>query len=355
MSLDISSLASLFSLSRDAVIGETDGIVRFANPAAKEDLRAAEGKPAEAFLPTDVVHAPSERFVAAGKIRGRSVTISVTRQDGLSLYIVPRPENPVSLNDGAAAELGSLLMTERMALDRLVDIAGADAGGAADFTAILYRTHYRIKRLQEHLAMASLLQRGEFPFEPRLLPLEEIVDGVCGTARSLTAESGVELRVRCDGACQIRGDRRLIEVLLFNLLSNSLLHTKAGGTILVTLNRTEKACILGVDDAGDGIPSERLADILPGGAAPSLTDPSSGARLGLALARGIAELHGGTLLLESRENVGTRLRVSFPLVSEEEFGMLREPEPPRADGMDLALTELSGALSRSVYTRRMFD
>ena len=356
MSLDISSLAALFALSRDAVIGETDGVVRFANPAAKELFGAKEGEPAEAYLPADAVRAASDRFIAAGKVRDRRVTVSVTRQNGLSLYTIPRPESrPASLPDGAAAELATLVMTERMALDRLVEIVGAGSGDAADFTAILYRTHYRIKRLQEHLAMSSLLQQGELPFEPRLLPLEEIVADVCSTARSLSPETGVEFRVDCDGDCRIRGDRHLIEVLLFNLLSNSLLHTKAGGAIRVTLVRTEKTCILGVDDAGDGIPSERLADILPGGTIPSMTDPAAGAGLGLSLARGIAELHGGTLLLESRENVGTRLRISFPLVSPDEFGTLRTPDPVRADGMDLALTELSGALDRSVYTRRMFD
>lgn len=357
MSLDIKDLAALFELSRDAILGEENGIVRLVNPAAKAFLGAKEGDAAEAYFPPDIVRSPMTRFVASGIIRGRSMTISVTRQNGLSLYIVPRQEN---LNDpvpeGAAAELGTLLMTERMALDRLVKLAdNKDDESAAQLTSILYRTHYRAKRLQEHLAMASLLRRNALPYEPRLLTLGDIVSDTVSTTQSLTAKTGITLLQDCDEGCHIRGDRHLIEVLLFNLLSNSFLHTKYGGTIRVTLKRRDRYCILGVDDTGDGISSLRLSDLLPDGAAPIMTDPSTGAGLGLSLARGIAELHNGALILESFEDAGTRLRISFPLLSPEESLLLREPDPQRADGLDLALTELSGVLDRDIYTRRMFD
>ena len=270
MSLDIKDLAALFELSRDAILGEEDGVVRLVNPAARAFLGAKEGDAAEAYFPADIVRAPMTRFVAAGKIRGHSLTISVTRQKGLSLYIVPYHE---SLNDpipeGAAAELGTLLMTERMALDRLVNLIDAEDGeAAAQCTSILYRTHYRAKRLQEHLAMASLLRRNALPYEPHLLTLEDIVADTVSTTKSLTAKTGITLLQECDEGCHIRGDRHLIEVLLFNLLSNSLLHTKSGGTIRVTLAKRDRYCILGVDDSGDGIPSMRLADLFPDGSSP---------------------------------------------------------------------------------------
>jgi len=357
MSLDIKDLAALFELSRDSILGEENGIVRFVNPTAKAFLGAKEGDAADAYFPADIVRAPMTRFVAAGKIRGRSMTISVTRQNGLSLYIVPRQEN---LNDpvpeGAAAELGTLLMTARMALDRLVELAVTrDGGSEAQLTSILYRTHYRAKRLQEHLAMTSLLRRNALPYEPRLLTLEDIVADTVSTTQSLTAKTGITLLQDCDEGCHIRGDRHLIEVLLFNLLSNSLLHTKSGGTIRLILKRRDRYCILGVDDSGDGISSLRLSDLLPDGATPNMTDPATGTGLGLTLARGIAELHDGTLILESRENAGTRLRISFPLLSPSDYHLLREPDSQRADGMDLALTELSCVVDRDVYTRRMFD
>ena len=83
MSLDISALAPLFELSRDAVTGIENGVVRFANPAARELLGMREGDDAGRFFPEDVLRSASERFVAAGRIGGRSLTVSVTRHSGL--------------------------------------------------------------------------------------------------------------------------------------------------------------------------------------------------------------------------------------------------------------------------------
>ena len=358
MSLDFSALGPLFALSRDAVTGIEKDVVRFANPAAQKLLGVREGNDARQVFPEDILRAPSERFVAAGRIGSRSLTVSVTRQGGLSLFVIPRDAPSADrLPEGAASELGVLLMTERMAIDRLVALSGAaSAGGDADkYASILYRTHFRAKRLQEHLAMTALLEKGALPCEQKRVALDEVAAGVCDTTRSLAADTGVELHYEADGDFRIRGDRRLLEILLFNLLSNSLLHTKPGDTIRVTLTRQGQRCILAVDDNGEGIPPERLAELLPGGAYPDMSDPAAGTGLGLPLARGIAELHGGVLLLESRGEGGARLRVSFPLLSPEESVELQEPEPMRPDGADLALTELSVVLDRSVYTPRMFD
>ena len=357
MSLEISALASLFELSRDAVTGIENGAVRFANPAARELLGIREGDSAAQYFPEEILRSTAERFIAAGTIGGRSVTVSVTRRDGLTICALPREETPAeSLTGYAAAELGALLMTERMALDRLFELRGqSDDESAEKYASILYRTHYRVKRLHEHLAMASLMRRRELPCTRQMLALDEVVAGVCDTTAALAPDTGVKLCFSSDEVFHIRGDRHLLEVLVFNLLSNSLLHTKPGGTINVNLTRQGQRCILAVDDTGDGIPPERLAELLPGVAAPDISDPAAGLGLGLLLVRGIAELHGGTVLLESRETVGTRLRVSFPLLSPAESVKLREAEPIRPDGADLALTELSGVLPRNVYTQRMFD
>ena len=157
MSLDISSLASLFELSRDAVTGIENGVVRFANPAARELLGVREGDEAGRYFPEDILQSAADRFIAAGTVGGRSVTVSVTRRDGLTLCAIPQEETPAeSLTGYAAAELGALLMTERMALDRLFDLHGpSDDESAEKYASILYRTHYRVKRLHEHLAYAA--------------------------------------------------------------------------------------------------------------------------------------------------------------------------------------------------------
>ena len=363
MSLEPRSLEALFELSRDAVIGteNKNRTVVFVNPAARELLGAQVGAPASRFIPREIIDEPSERFVAAAQIGGESVDISVTRQEGLSLYILPRSsvsDTLDSLPEAAAAEMGSLLMTERLALDRLTDLSRAEADDKlSPYVSVLYRNYYRVKRLHDHIVTAVSLRKNAVSFHPRLVSPEEIFRDACDTVRSLLTGNDVSLVFEApEEPCLISGDPRLLETLLFNLLSNSLLHTHGGHTVRVSLTVQGHRCVLAVDDAGTGIPPERLSTLLTEGWEPDLTDPGAGTGLGLIIARGIAELHGGTLLIESRRDVGTRLRVSFPLAEDNEIMHLRGPEISyRSDGMDLALTELSVVLDKSVYTHRMFD
>ena len=358
MSLDLSALSSLFELSRDAVVGAEDGVVRFANPAARSLLGAEAGAPAEQFLPPDIVREPGSRFTASGLFGGRSMAVSVTRQGSFSLYLVSLPaEAPgVSAAEAANAELGSLLMTQRLALDMLLDATGAEGSGVASgYAAILYKTYYRAKRLHDHLAYLSLLEGEAFRARRRLLALDELFEAVCGTTDTLAREKGVSVRFEAAERCPVLGDAQMLETLLFNLLANSLLHTEAGGVIRVSLARQGAKYVLAVDDPGGGMAPDRLASLMGESPEPDLTDPGAGAGLGLALVRRIAEKHGGALFIESRPGEGTHLRVTFERPRPEELSTLREPDVYTPDSMDLALTELSVVLDKSVYNRTMFD
>ena len=110
-------------------------------------------------------------------------------------------------------------------------------------------------------------------------------------------------------------DIGMIERVLTNLVENALRHTPAGGAVRIVLAREEDAVGVTVSDTGTGIarggPPARVRAVLsrrPGSA------PSSGsAGLGLAIARGIVELHGGTLSVESAPGQGSRFRFSVTL------------------------------------------
>ena len=362
MSLDIQSLASLFELSRDAVIGtESDDVVRFANPAARELLGAEPGRPAVKYLPAEIVKEPSECFTAAAVFKRKSMDVCVTRKDGISLYSLPRTVQtnaPDAMHESAAAEMGSFLMTQRLALDKLADRLIQEPDDAlTPYMAVLYKNYYRAKRLHDHLAASIALRKENVRFEPRLIALEEVFGSACDTVRRLLSENDASLVFEApEESCVIRGDPQLLEMLLFNLLSNSLLHAFGGGIVRVSLTKEEKRCILAVDDTGTGIPSERMSGLMSDLPERDTTDPGAGVGLGLSIVRGISTLHGGTLLLESRRDKGTRMRVSFPFPAPGEISDLHEASLlVRPDGMDRALTELSGVFDKSVYTARLFD
>ena len=111
-----------------------------------------------------------------------------------------------------------------------------------------------------------------------------------------------------------------------------------------------------MDDEAGGLTGDRLPGLFSGGTAPTLTEAADGAGLGLVVARGIAQLHNGSIIAETREGLGTLLRVWLPLADPRDADSLRSPPPVwRKSGMDAVLTELSVVLDRSVYNRKFFD
>lgn len=99
---------------------------------------------------------------------------------------------------------------------------------------------------------------------------------------------------------------------LRNLVANAL---RYGGTARVTVLREGEAAVLRVEDNGPGIPEDRISEMLEPFARgeASRNRETGGAGLGLALARAVAEQHGGTLVLTNRPEGGLRAEMRVPL------------------------------------------
>jgi CheY-like chemotaxis protein len=95
----------------------------------------------------------------------------------------------------------------------------------------------------------------------------------------------------------VRGDPARLQQVLWNLISNAVKFTPAGGRITVTVRRTESHVELAVTDTGIGISPEFLNHVFDRfrQADPSTTRRHGGLGLGLSIARHLTELHGGTL------------------------------------------------------------
>jgi signal transduction histidine kinase len=158
---------------------------------------------------------------------------------------------------------------------------------------------------------------------------------------------------RCGSGVLIRGDRQLITAMLMNLLSNAILHAKNAARVSVSLLESPRNVVLAVDDDGCGIPPEELPRVLDRYRHGFRLDQmNAGPGLGLTAVRLVAQAHGGALLLESRPEQGTTVRVSLERGERE---LLHAPEePPTLETREL-LTGLADCLPADCFREQYLD
>ena len=109
-------------------------------------------------------------------------------------------------------------------------------------------------------------------------------------------------------------DRRKLKQVLVNLLSNAIKFTPAGGCVRLSAEAGNDDMVIRVDDNGIGIAPQDLDRVMApfGQARDALVRDHEGTGLGLPLARALVELHGGSLVLESRLGEGTTVVIRLP-------------------------------------------
>jgi signal transduction histidine kinase len=183
------------------------------------------------------------------------------------------------------------------------------------YLEIVERNSHRLLELVSDLLFLAQVEAGKLAIEREPLDLgrvvKECVEGVSPVSRS----KGIELEAHVDDVPELDGDRARLAQMLDNLVSNALKFTPEGGRVGVRLRADGETAVLEVEDTGLGIPAgeqERLFErFFRSSTAAAKAIPGTG--LGLTITKAIVERHGGSIEVESAENVGTVVRVELPL------------------------------------------
>ena len=150
--------------------------------------------------------------------------------------------------------------------------------------------------------------------------LDETVAQCVRSIESLAAQRGLSLRYEATAReLFFNGDEGLIRRMALNILDNAIKYTPRGGTVQVSLQRNGGECKVAIADTGLGIPAELQPRVFERffradqARSRSTEKNGSGAGLGLSIARWIAEIHGGRLLLDRSDQNGTTFVISLPL------------------------------------------
>lgn len=165
------------------------------------------------------------------------------------------------------------------------------------------------------------IEAGKMEIEPGLLDAHKTFDNALKIIAMKSRERGQHLVIEIDpGAPPLFADERALKQILINLVSNAVKFTPEGGRIAVVGSRSRCGNFqIMVEDNGPGIPREKLDRVFkPFSQINNRYDRQGGGTgLGLALVRGLAELHGGRAWIESEAGHGCRAYVILPTLPAE--------------------------------------
>jgi signal transduction histidine kinase len=179
---------------------------------------------------------------------------------------------------------------------------------------IIERQGAQLSRLVEDLLDVTRMDRGKLKLRLERLDLRQLVNESASDHRTMLEEKGIALNVELEHEpVWVCADPTRIRQVIGNLLGNALKFTGNGGTVSVTLTTGDAECELCIADDGAGIDAsvlERIFDPFVQGA----TALAGGLGLGLALAKGLADLHGGRIEAHSDgPGCGSRFILRLPI------------------------------------------
>ncbi len=181
-----------------------------------------------------------------------------------------------------------------------------------ELTATIRDEASRLARLVSNLLDMSRVDAPGLEVVAEWVPVEELVGAAL--SRLDARLSAREVIIRVPSTVLVLVDPVLFDLVLVNLLENVLKHTPEGSPIEIDARSSADAVTIDVADRGPGIPRGSEARVFEkfvraGGA-------TGGVGLGLAICRGIARAHGGTITASNREGEGAVFRVTLPLRGE---------------------------------------
>jgi signal transduction histidine kinase len=172
----------------------------------------------------------------------------------------------------------------------------------------------RMRRLIEDLLDVTRLEGGkQLPVEPAPLEVKPLLQEIYELFKTQAASSSIALRYDVDDDVPpVYADHHRITQVLSNLVGNSMKFTPAEGKINCRATRGDDQVIFAVSDTGPGIPQKNLKDIFNPYWQAKRT-ARLGAGLGLPIAKGIVEAHGGRIWAESEPGKGTTFYFTLPV------------------------------------------
>ena len=165
----------------------------------------------------------------------------------------------------------------------------------------LERNADTLSRLVGDVLDTSRSVTGKLRLDLVTVPVDEIVNEAVRTVAPSAHAKALALEVHCEPGLLVRADRDRLQQVLWNLLSNAIKFTPSHGTVSLRTRREHGSIVIVVHDSGIGIAPEHLPHVFQRfwQAHTGASREFGGLGIGLALARLLVEMHGGTIAADS--------------------------------------------------------
>lgn len=209
-------------------------------------------------------------------------------------------------------------LTAILGWSRLLDSETLDESVARQAIETIWRNAKAQSQIIDDILDVSRIITGNLYLDLQPLELAPVIETAINVVRPTADAKSIRIEAEFDNApAVVSGDSNRLQQVIWNLLSNAVKFTNGGGTVSVRMYQQEGAVEIQVADTGDGISREFLPFVFDRfrQADSSTTRQHGGLGLGLAIARHLVEIHGGSIRAESHgQGQGSAFTIRLPLL-----------------------------------------
>lgn len=263
----------------------------------------AEAAIAKVHMGRDVVFSVVLRDITEQVALRKQLQTAVNARDDTVGVVAHDLRNPVS----AVQMLSSALMQR-------FEAEGFSPESKEQLT-LIRQAAVQMDRLIQDLLDVTRVETGRLQIEPETIRTAELLETAVETMRPLVEEAGLDMQEYIARDVKpVRADRHRVAQVISNLVGNSIKATPRGGRITVRASNSPEGVTVTIEDTGRGIAPDQLAHIFDRfWQSERSSIRTRGAGLGLPIARGIVEAHGGRMWVESNPGAGTSFFFTLPV------------------------------------------
>jgi two-component system, cell cycle sensor histidine kinase DivJ len=225
-----------------------------------------------------------------------------------------------------------------------------DAGRRNEYAGLINDSGNHLLAVVNGILDMSKIETDNFEITPEPFAPTQVIGACCDLLALRADEAGVALqRAPAGDLPEMVADKRALNQILLNLLSNAIRFTDSGGKVTISARAEAGTIVFVVEDNGIGINDQDLTRVgepyFQAGA--SYDRRHGGTGLGLSIVKGLVRLHGGEVSIRSRVGEGTRVSVRLPLDCE----LARAAKQPPDQGANRVTRYLAAKGSNSTTVR----